>query len=90
MARQEDHTDYVCKHVTPVAERKKIWRAFRFAQQWGEQFQGHEFDFLNFYQTVDTFVIDKIHLGVGDEVLDLDFHDAFVLDVDPQWMLIVL
>ena len=77
-------TDYVCKDVTPVAIRKKIRRAFRFAQQWGEQFHGSDFDFLTFYQTDDAFDINKIQLGVGDDVLDLDFHDAFVVDMDPQ------
>ena len=78
------HTDYICKIVTPLAVRKKIRRAFRGAQQWGEQFYGLDFDFLNFYQTDDTFDINQIHLGVGDDVLDLDFHDFFVVDMDPQ------
>ena len=50
----------------------------------GRTVYGHDFDFHNFYQTDDTFDINQIHLGVGDDVLDLDFHDAFVVDMDPQ------
>ena len=69
--------------MSAVVIRNKIWRSFRFAQQWGEQFYGSEFDFLSFYLTHDSFDINKIHLGVGDDVLDLDFHDAFVVDMDP-------
>ena len=34
--------------------------------------------------TDNSFDINQIHLGVGDDVLDLDFHYAFVADMDPQ------
>ena len=77
--------DHVCKDLTTVAIRKKIRRSFRFAHQWGVQFYGEDFDFLTFYQTDDSFDINQIHIGRGDEVLDIDFHDALVLDMDPQW-----
>ena len=76
-------TEHVCKNLTTDAVRKKIRRAFRFAQQWGEQFYGLEFDFVNFFQTDDSHDINKIHLNAGDEVLDLDFHDTMVLDMEP-------
>ena len=40
---------------------------------------------LTFYQTDDSFDINQIHIGRGDEVLDIAFHHALVLDMDPQW-----
>ena len=76
--------DHVCKDLTTLAIRIKIRRSFRFAHQWGVQFYGEDFDFLTFYQTDDSYDINQIHIGRGDEVLDIDFHDALVLDVDPQ------
>ena len=71
------------QNLTSDAVRKKIRRSFRFAQQWGEQFYGLDFDFINFYQTDDSYDINKIHFNVGVDVLDLDFHDTLVLDMDP-------
>ena len=77
--------DHVCKDLTAVGIRKKIHRSFRFAHQWGVQFYGDDFDFLTLYQTDDSFDINQIHIGRGDDVLDIDFHDALVLDMDLQW-----
>ena len=76
--------DYVCKDLTAVAIRKTIRDSSRFAHQWGVQFYGEDFDFLTFYQTDESFDINQIHIGRGDDVLDNDFHDALVLDMDPQ------
>ena len=55
-----------------------------------EQFYGPEFDFVNFYQTDDSYDINQVHVGLGDEVLDFDFHDTLVLDTDPQWTFLAL
>ena len=63
---------------------KKIRRSFRFAHQWGVQFHGDDFDFLSFYQTDTSFDINRFHINAGNDVLDLDFHDALVLDEDPH------
>ena len=49
-----------------------------------EQFYGPEFDFVNFYQTDDSYDINQVHVGFGDEVLDFDFHETLVLDTDPH------
>ena len=75
--------DHVCKNLTTEAVLRKIRRSFRFIQHW-RVFYGNEFNFLDFYRTDDSFDINKIHVGKGDEVLDLEFHDTLVLDMDPQ------
>ena len=54
------------------------------------QFCGEDLDFLAFFQNDDSFDIDQIHIGRGDEVLNIDFHDTLVLDMDPQWGVTVL
>ena len=75
-------TSHVCNNLSVIAIRRKIRRSFRFIQQWGTQFHD-DFDFLSYYLTDDTYDINKFHINVGDDILDLDFHDELVVDNDP-------
>ena len=38
-----------------------------------------DYDFVNFYHPEDSYDINQVHVGFGDEVLDVDFHDTLVL-----------
>ncbi len=49
------HTDFVCPGINVYAVRKKIRRAFRYAQKWGEQFNGDDFDLYKYWnESVDS------------------------------------
>ena len=78
------HTDYICKNLTPFAVRKKIRRAFRCAQQWGEQFMAMILTSITFIRLTTLLTLIRFTLVSVTTVLDLDFYNAFVVDMDPQ------
>ena len=65
--------------------RKKIRRAYRFAQMWGEQFHGEDFDMASYWNETSSVDINKQQFSVGEEVVEVQFGATFdEVDESPQ------
>ena len=82
--------DLQCPGVNIVSVQKKIRRSFRYAQLWGMQFYGYDFDLSSFWNTSFDIDINKLSFGKGyNEVVEIQFDSIIdLLDEEPfHWVI---
>ena len=76
--------DASCPKLTVASVRKKIRRSFRFAQLWGEQFHGENFDLSTYWNSSSKVDINMMQFSVGEETVEVQFGEDFdVVDEEP-------
>ncbi len=76
--------DFVCPGINVFAVRKKIRRAFRFAQKWGEQFNGGDFDLYKYWNESMGSDINTFKYSGTDEIIEVVLEGvADIIDQEP-------